>query len=153
MSRNLLTGARMRPMTIARRLKGRHASNWPGLILIDPDCPFPAAVWAQKAWEAQAKLNPLTLLRTRLSRTARRAFEIMGHEIEVQAAALIYGADPETYRARESRSMKRGDDGLFADMSLKDIRTAMTARSTEAAKWVGKNHRRIRQHRRPNRQT
>lgn len=78
----------MLPITILKRLKGANGRNWPGYVQIDPGAPMRAAVWAQEAWESRHKLNPVNLLRSRLSLRHRRRMEIMGHEVEVQARRL-----------------------------------------------------------------
>ena len=84
----------MIPITLTRSLRGANGRNWPGLVLLDPDAPLRAAVWAQEAYEARYKLNPINLIRVRLSKRARREMELMGHEIEAHAADLErLGAD------------------------------------------------------------
>lgn len=133
----------MFPIVIRRPVKGANARNWPGLVILDPEARFPAAIVAQEAWEAIYKLNPFTLLVTRLSRSARRRMEIMGHEVEVQAAALIYGKVASAYRGAEARSMHAGYDGLFAGHSVIRIEAAMEAVSDEANRWVRRNIQKI----------
>ena len=107
--------------TIEYPLKSANGRNWPGIVVIHPDAPFKAAVVAQEFYEARAKLNPLTFLRTRLSKAARRDMEITGHEVEVQAAVEFYGVDESVYRAREAAQMQRGYDGLFRGMTAQQI--------------------------------
>ncbi|MDP5307923.1 hypothetical protein [Paracoccus spongiarum] len=131
------------PVVLHRRLDGANARNWPGLVLLDPDARLPAAVLAQEAWEAMHKANPVNLLRTRLSATARREMEVMGHECEVQAACLIYDRDPAEYRVAEADRMKRGYDGLFAAVTRAQLRAAMEARSDEARRWVRQHRDRL----------
>ncbi|MDS9468592.1 hypothetical protein RGQ15_13565 [Paracoccus sp. MBLB3053] len=126
----------MFPIVIRRRLEGANGRNWPGLVLLDPSAPYPAAVLAQEAWEAMHKLNPANLLRIRISPDWRRDFEIMGHEVEVQAAALLHGVSAPAYRAREAETMRAGYAGLFAEMGPAEIIAAMTARSRDARSFV-----------------
>ena len=127
------------PITRLKRLSGANGRNWPGYVLLDPDAPHRAAVWAQEAWEAMRKLNPLALVKVRLSRRARRRMEIMGHEVEVQAAALVYGLSASTYRVAEAARMRAGYDGLFAGLSAPQLVAAMEAVSDDAGRWVRRN--------------
>ena len=129
--------------TIEYPLKSANGRNWPGIVVIHPDAPFKAAVWAQEAYEAQAKLNPLTFLRTRLSKSERRDMEITGHEIEVQAAVEFYGVNESIYRAREAAQMQRGYDGLFRGMTLAQIEARMLDRKAEALHLVSANRSKI----------
>ncbi len=127
------------PVTRLKRLTGANGTNWPGYVQLDPDAPHRAAVWAQEAWEAMHKLNPINLIRVRLSRRARRRMEIMGHEVEVQAAALVYARSLAAYRRAEATAMRDGYDGLFSAVPAAAIVEAMAARGTEAARWVRRN--------------
>ncbi|MFV0383862.1 hypothetical protein [Paracoccus sp. (in: a-proteobacteria)] len=133
----------MFPLIFLRPLRGAHGRNWPGIAVIDPDAPHREAVAAQEIWEAGHKMNPVNLIPVLISRKARRRMEIMGHEVEVQAAALILGRDQTRYRAAEIAAMKRGYGGLFDAMSNRDLRMAMAARSAEARKWVRTNRARL----------
>lgn len=128
----------MKPFIFKRRLKNANGRNWPGIVVINPDAPYPAAVLAQEWWEAMHKLNPLNLLRVLLSSSARRKMEIMGHETEVQAAAELYGLDALDYRRKEARAMKSGYDGLFGAIPVDEIEQGMRDRSGEALAWVTK---------------
>lgn len=133
----------MLPITILKRLSGANGRNWPGYVQLDPDAPLRAAVWAQEAWESMYKMNPMNLLRVRLSRKYRRRMEIMGHEVEVQAAAMVYGISASKYRMDESGSMKNGYNGLFDSMSRTQLIAAMEAVAPDAARWVRRNRGRI----------
>lgn len=133
----------MLPITLTRRLKGANGRNWPGLVLLDPDAPLRAAVWAQEAYEARYKLNPINLIRVRFSKRARREMEIMSHEIEAHAAAVVYSRSLAAYRRAEATAMRDGYDGLFSAVPTVAIVEAMTARRTEAARWVRRNLRKI----------
>ena len=133
----------MIPITLTRSLRGANGRNWPGLVLLDPDAPLRAAVWAQEAYEARHKLNPLNLIRVRFSKRARREMEIMSHEIEAHAAAVFYARSLAAYRRAEAAAMRAGYDGLFASMPTAAIVEAMAARGTEAARWVRRNREKI----------
>ena len=133
----------MIPITLTRSLRGANGRNWPGLVLLDPDAPLRAAVWAQEAYEARYKLNPINLIRVRLSKRARREMELMGHEIEAHAAAVVYARSLPAYRRAEATAMRDGYDGLFSAVPAAAIVEAMAARGTEAARWVRRNLRKI----------
>ncbi|MDB6179017.1 hypothetical protein PAF17_16110 [Paracoccus sp. Z330] len=133
----------MLPVIIRRKLKGANGRNWPGFVVLNPDAPMPAAVLAQEVWESRHKLNPFTLLKTVLSDRAKRRMELMGHEVEVQAAILIYDSNAVRHRNREAAAMKAGYDGIFAGYSIADIQSGMSAQSDEARRWVRKNMKRL----------
>ena len=121
------------------KIAGANGRNWPGVIHLNPNAPYRAAVWAQEAYEAVHKLNPFNLLRTRLSKRHKQRMEIMGHEIEVQAVRIVYALNINSVRQREAISMKRGYDGLFADMTKDQIEQLMLANQDAANRWVRKN--------------
>lgn len=127
------------PIVLRRRVKGANAKNWPGLVLIHPDCPLPAAVLAQEAWESRHKMNPVNLVQTLFSTRARRRMEVMGHECEVQAAALIYGKDANAYRYAEAKRMSAGYGSLFKGMSVDSLMAAMAYHGEKAGPWVCRN--------------
>lgn len=133
----------MLPLLIRRPLEGANGRNWPGVAVVDPSAPQPAAVAAQELWEAAYKLDPVHLLRVRLSDSARRDMEIMGHEAEVQAAVLIYGDEEGPRRQREAEAMRRGYDGLFARVTTAGLIAAMQAKSGEVRRWVERNRARL----------
>ncbi|WP_103173794.1 hypothetical protein [Paracoccus sp. SY] len=126
----------MIPIILTGDLDGANARNWPGLVILDPDCPKPAAVLAQEWWESLFKLNPVNLIRTRTSDSARRKMEIMGHAIEVAAEVLIYGANENSALHREARAMRAGYDDIFENMSASAVVAAMTAERRDAHAWV-----------------
>lgn len=126
----------MLPIIFERRIRGANGRNWPGVVVMHPDAPLPAAVLAQEWWEAMHKLNPLNALRVAFSSHARRRMELTSHEVEVQAAAIIYGKDRHDYRVAEVDRMKRGYDGLFDAVTRAQMRAAMEAMSDEARRWV-----------------
>lgn len=131
----------MLPIIIRRKLSGRNATNWPGLVILGKGVAQPAATLAQEVRESRWKLNPLNLAARLMSDSARRDMEIMGHEVEVQAAVLIYGADEDATRAREAGSMLRGYDGLFNGYSRPGLILAMLGCRSAARKWVDRNKR------------
>lgn len=137
----------MLPIIITRRLTGRNARNWPGLVILGKGIRYPAAVCAQEVYESRWKLNPVNLLRRAVSKSARRDMEIMGHEIEVQSAARIYGAAEGAYRAKEAAAMIRGYDGLFKGFSAGGLEAAMAAKADQARRWVSRNIRLIEEYR------
>lgn len=135
----------MFPIIWFKKLKGRAGFNLPGVAVVDPDTPFLAAVVAQEAWEAMHKLHP-RLVRIVASKLLWRVdlgngravsdMEVMGHECEVQAAAIIYDRNPNQYRAAEVDRMRRGYDGLFDRFSRTSLLGEMKARSGDARQWV-----------------
>ena len=137
----------MLPIIITRRLTGRNARNWPGLVILGEGIRYPAAVCAQEVYESRWKLNPVNLLRRAVSESARREMEIMGHEVEVQAAVRIYGAVEIAYRAKEAAAMIRGYDGLFQGFSARGLEAAMADKADKAQRWVSRNIRLIEAHR------
>lgn len=68
----------------------------------------------------------------------RRSMEYMGHEIEVQAAVMLYGADETATRRREATSMVRlGSSYSFLHGFTPDQATAAMARlAPKAAEYV-----------------
>ena len=142
----LLVVAACDPKIKVADLDGRNAKNNAFRVVIDPDVPFRAAVLAQELYEAEAKRDPVRAIEVRLDSSAERKLEITGHEVEVQAAALIYGQDEAAYRAKEAASMHRGYGGLFRDMPVAEIIAAMEARKPTARQWVERNRVRLEPH-------
>lgn len=73
----------------------------------------------------------------------RRRMELGSHEVEVQAAAALYGADQVAYRWHEIGSKERGGMVTYAwlkGMKPMAIEAEMKRRSDGAARWV-KHHR------------
>lgn len=66
----------------------------------------------------------------------QRWLEIRGHETEVQAAVMLYGADEAEHLAREVGGMRRGYDGLFADVPVETIYARMYADKPRARRFV-----------------
>lgn len=136
----------MLPIVVTRPLDGANGRNWPGLVILDPRAAYPAAVAAQEVWESRHKLNPLNLLRVRLSKSAQRAMELMGHEVEVQAVARFYDGNPAMHRRSEARAMLRGYGGLFRDWSETRLIGEMERRTVKAARWVSDNRQTLRRY-------
>ena len=90
--------------------------------------PFQAAVFAQELWE-----SPRALFRL-IPGYSRKA-EIFSHEIEVQAAELVYMVDAAIYRTEEVRKMKSAYKYLAA-LSEEEITQRMVAQSAKARAWV-----------------
>lgn len=133
----------MFPIVIERPLVGKNGTNWPGLVVMHPDCPLPAAVLAQEWREAMFKLNPVNLIATRLSKRALRRMEVMGHATEVAAEVLIYGGDEGAAMDREIEAMRRGYGGLFADVPVVPLKYALTAAQPKARRWVKARQKRL----------
>lgn len=109
--------------------------NWPFFVKVNKNHPHRAAVWAQEAYESRYKMNPINLIRS-LTRKGKRELEIMGHEIEAQAAHEFYGVNASEYRNKEAIVMAYGYDGLFEGMSASQIAEKMRMQQFAAASWV-----------------
>lgn len=109
--------------------------NWPGVARIYENHPVRAAIWAQEAYEATYKLNPINLVKS-LTTDGKREMEFMGHEIEVQAAWLAYRKSLTEYRRKEAGEMISGYPKLFGDMTVEQVMGEMEKRSVAAARWV-----------------
>tara|TARA_Y100000296_G_scaffold47694_1_gene54643 strand:+ start:143 stop:547 length:405 start_codon:yes stop_codon:yes gene_type:complete len=130
--------------TIIKGLDRGNARNWPGFIILDPDAPYPAAVWAQERYEAGWKMNPFHLIRFHASAKARRELEIRGHEIEVQAAHLLYDAPIRKTRQAEAAALTKYDD--FKGRSEDWIFRQMRKEADWAKAWVRDHEADIRQY-------
>ena len=71
--------------------------------------------------------------------------EILGHEVEVVTANLIYGVDIPSCRNREAYSMVRNYE-IFKNCSVVGVETAMLEVNQEAAEWVNNNLKRLRRY-------
>lgn len=123
------------PLVEKGAIKGANGRNRPLHVIIDPTVPYYKAVLAQEIWESIYKTNPINLFKSR-SKSGQREMELMSHEIEVQAAVLLYGVDEATYRKIESSAMQRGYGGLFKGV---DVETEMARLRSDAARWVRDN--------------
>lgn len=133
----------MLPIILTRRIDAANARNWPGFVVMHPDCPLPAAVLAQEWREAMFKLNPVNLIATRISKRAMRRMEVMGHATEIAAEVLIYGGDEGAAMDREIAAMRRGYSGLFADVPVVPLKYALTAAQPDARRWVKARRKRL----------
>jgi hypothetical protein len=96
--------------------------------------PFQAAVFAQELWESNHAL-------LRLIPGRSRGMELFSHEIEAQAAGLIYGSDIEAYRYAEARRM--GGYRQLAGLTPDEIEEGMRASAARALAWVQKHRKAI----------
>ena len=93
--------------------------NWPLVVVTRKDLSFPAAVIAQEIYESNWKTNPKKEIYESNWKTnpknwldyftddGKRKLEILGHEVEVVTANLIYEVDIPSYRNREAYSIVR----------------------------------------------
>jgi hypothetical protein len=136
-------------ITLSKKLNGANGRNWPGIVIIDPAAEMRAAVWAQEMYEATWKLNPWNLLRRTFTARGREEMEIMGHEVEVQAAVLLYGVDAIEYRSLEVWALSHYK-GLWRSIPVQDrprhITGLMVDVSDKAKAWVQTNLDQIRRH-------
>ena len=127
-------------------LHGKNGENSLFHIAMDPDARYARAVLAQEIAERRWKIARgfgipgLQLILQRIP-AMNRAMELWGHEVEVQAAALIYGADEDGHRGSEAWAMSQNSSYGFydADWSTDTIISKMSKRSRKARKWVHSN--------------
>jgi hypothetical protein len=125
------------PIVKWKRPGSANGRNWPGTYVeVDPNHSHKRSVLAQEMYESGYKLNPINLVRTRISRSDQRKMELMGHEVEVQAAVAFYGVNEADHRLNEARAMYAGYEGLFKDMPSDEIVGEMEQRAGKARKWV-----------------
>ena len=129
-------------LTFTKQWKTAKAKNTAGLIFMSPDCPYRAAVWAQEAFEATQKISPINLMRYIFQRKYRRELELMGHEIKVQAAVLIYKQDEKMYRSKEAYVMSVAYSE-FGGYSSSYIKNLMLERRAQARDWVNDHYKEI----------
>jgi len=65
-----------------------------------------------------------------------RWLELHGHEVEVQAAVMLYNEDEASYRRKEAETMQRGYDGLFSHMTVDEVVAGMEARTAASQRYV-----------------
>ena len=123
--------------------EGVNARNWPGVIHIDPDCERIGSVWAQERYEAGWKLNPWNLLRFRFSKETRIEMELMGHEVEVQAALMFYGRDPKIVRFAEAHALLTEYRDFKGFSTVNEIVTELEDRKPAAERWIADHHQEI----------
>lgn len=126
----------MLPITIIRPIDGANGRNWPGVVVINPAARYPAAVWAQEAFEAEYRLNPINWWRVH---TSNAAWQDM-------AAVAVYGVNATSYRLAEASAMHRGYDGRLAHLTPEVIAARMSDVSPQAARWVSRNLDRIKRY-------
>lgn len=130
-------------IVIEKELDGANGRNWPGFIILNPNAKFPAAIFAQEYYESLHKLNPISYLSVRFSKDAKREMEILGHEIEVVTASILYNQDENAYRLKEANVMIKGYDSLFKKYSPQGLVQAMQAKNSKAKKFFNKHRKRI----------
>ena len=134
----------MFPIVIKSNSISSNGRNWPLAVVIRKDLSFPAAVIAQEIYESNWKTNPKNWLEY-FTDDGKRKMEILGHEVEVVTANLIYGVDIPSYRNREAYSMVRNYE-IFKNCSVVGVETAMLEVNQEAAEWVNNNLKRLRRY-------
>ena len=134
----------MFPIVIKSNSISSNGRNWPLVVVTRKDLSFPAAVIAQEIYESNWKTNPKNWL-DYFTDDGKRKLEILGHEVEVVTANLIYGVDIPSYRNREAYSMVRNYE-IFKNCSVVGVETAMLEANQEAAEWVNNNLKRLRKY-------
>ena len=134
----------MFPIVIKSNRISSNGRNWPLVVVIRKDLSFPAAVLAQEIYESNWKTKPKNWL-SYFTGGGKRKMEILGHEVEVVTANLIYGVDTPSYRNREAHSMVRNYK-IFKNWSVVGVETAMLEANQEAAEWVNNNLKRLRKY-------
>ena len=134
----------MFPIVIKSNSISSNGRNWPLVVVTRKDLSFPAAVIAQEIYESNWKTNPKNWL-DYFTDDGKRKLEILGHEVEVVTANLIYGVDIPSYRNREAYSMVRNYE-IFKNCSVVGVETAMLEVNQEAAEWVNNNLKRLRKY-------
>ena len=134
----------MFPIVIKSNSISSNGRNWPLVVVTRKDLSFPAAVIAQEIYESNWKTNPKNWLEY-FTDDGKRKMEILGHEVEVVTANLIYGVDIPSCRNREAYSMVRNYE-IFKNCSVVGVETAMLEVNQEAAEWVNNNLKRLRRY-------
>ena len=134
----------MFPIVIKSNSISSNGRNWPLVVVTRKDLSFPAAVIAQEIYESNWKTNPKNWL-DYFTDDGKRKLEILGHEVEVVTANLIYGVDIPSCRNREAYSMVRNYE-IFKNCSVVGVETAMLEVNQEAAEWVNNNLKRLRRY-------
>ena len=134
----------MFPIVIKSNSISSNGRNWPLVVVTRKDLSFPAAVIAQEIYESNWKTNPKNWLEY-FTDDGKRKMEILGHEVEVVTANLIYGVDIPSYRNREAYSMVRKYE-IFKNCSVVGVETAMLEVNQEAAEWVNNNLKHLRKY-------
>ncbi len=118
------------------QLAGANAKNSWNTIRIKRGLPCIGAIWAQEMFEVQyRRKHPLAAI-LRLKRFQRES-ELMGHEVEVQAAVRFYDRKEYNYRFREARVVSGYT--FFSGWSPMRVRKEMLSRRAVALRWVIQN--------------
>jgi hypothetical protein len=129
------------PIVQKKHLKDANGRNSILYVQMDPDAPMYKAVLAQEIYECLYKVNPINLIRSRTTK-GQREMELMGHEVEVQAAVMLYGVKEAQYRRAEASAMQ-GWYECFKGMELPEIVDGMMDKTNAAQSWVAKNQTRF----------
>lgn len=132
----LVEKTRIKSGSAGYRVTGR---NWPLYVEIDDSESEWRATLAQEIWESIHKTNPINYLRRR-SKSGKRDLELMGHEVTVQSAVLLYGVAEATYRRDEAKSMAQAYPELFGGV---DVELEMSGLRSKAREWVRDNQERF----------
>lgn len=124
-------------------LPGKNGTNNLFSVKVDPAAKYPLAVLAQELYESDYKWHP-RVIAVRLSKAAQREMEYRGHEVEVQAAVELYGADEDAHRRDEGEVMHYGYDGIFKHLLVPEIISEMEKHTIMAKQWVQDNKDRLR---------
>ena len=141
-----IAGRLWNPKVKWETLHGKNGENSLFHIAVDPDARYARAVLAQEIAERRWKwargfgIPGLQLILQNVPAMGR-AMELWGHEVEVQAAALIYGVDETQKRRNEARSMSEYSGYEFKSSGWPSdrIEREMAKRAAKARKWVRKN--------------
>jgi len=126
-----------------RELDEDNAINNPFRIIIDPKCPYPAAVLAQEWYEAHQSKNLYKNIRFQVDKKYAGLKECLTHEIENQAVFEWYDLTMDElmkYRWEEAKRMKNKYK-FFEDWTPKEIETTMILYKNQAQDWLHKNKR------------
>ena len=128
------------PRIYHRKLDGANGRNNAFRVIMDPDAMWWRAVLAQEIWESNHKrgalVRPWRLFRMLFRRREfKQELELMGHEIEVQAARRFYDADPKHHRKTEAEGMRRHYP-QFRGWSAEQIEREMRKRTDDAVRWL-----------------
>ena len=147
--------------------------NTPFVAEVDPRTEFPAAVAAQEIAESRRKLvyggsiivagaivgilvGGLWTLASNFVAAAVlvmlfrtpwgiRRLELYGHEVEVEAAVMLYGQDRPNYRQSQAKEMQSYTRYPFGAWTIKQVREGMEANHKAARRFVVNNLTRLRQ--------
>jgi len=141
-----IAGYRWNPAVKWKPLQNKNGENGLFHIAVDPNARHARAVLAQEIaerrwrWSHGFGVPGLQLILQRIP-AVNRAMELWGHEVEVQAAVLIYGVNENQKRNSEAWVMANSDGYEFktAGWDTDRVEAQMLKRSAKAAKWVRRN--------------